>query len=188
MDKSSELEKVTLHVTRKENTNLKDAIEDFTTDSFAILYSPSNCHLALFKDKQFAGEKGRIDVSSAFEARIFNKTAELRWLKNGDMGTAVILSEEEKIGFEENISTEKLEAISQKYLIWGQSTGKNQNGWTQFGTARIGSFYVPVPNIADKDYAQITAVEYLRTEKENGNIFVADERLTGIKSYQTEEN
>jgi CRISPR-associated protein (TIGR03984 family) len=82
---------------------------------------------------------------------------------------------------------EVLDVNPQTYLLWGQSTGNfsGDGEWTQFGEARIGAFFVPVPNIAPKGYAQITAVEYLK-EYEDGNVAVADERLTGIKPYDGE--
>lgn len=184
MDKNDQSNEVTLHVTKKTQTDLEDAIKNFPSDSFAILYSPNKCFLALFKNGQFYGENGAIDISNVFEARLFNKTAELRWLKDGDMGTALILSEDEQIKFDENVSSGKYQTIDQNYLVWGQSVGIFKNGWTEFGTARIESFYVPLPNIAAQEYAKFTAVEYLKAEEKNGNVFVMDERLTGIKAYR----
>ncbi len=183
MDKC-ELEKATLHITQKDDTDLESAVNNFPTDSFAILYSPSSCHLARWKDGKFVCGNGQ-EPKSVFEARIFNRTAELRWLKDGEKGTAVILSEDEKVGFDEKISSETYETICQKYLIWGQSTGKYENDQTQFGTARIGSFYVPLQNIADKGYAQFTAVEYLKSyDDQDGNVAVFEERLTGISEVK----
>ena len=183
MDSNSKIKIVTLQITRKENTDLESALKDFPFDSFAVLYSPGACHLALWKNQKFITLNSK-EIRAVFEARVFNETAEFRWLKDGNAGTAVMLSEDVKIGFAEKVSSAAHETINQNYLIWGQSTGKSENGWTKFGTARIGSFFVPVPNIADKGYAQFTAVEYLASEDENGNIFVADERLTGISEVK----
>ena len=190
MDGNSKLKQVTLHITKKVNTDLESAMKDFSAESFAILYSPSNCHLALWKNGNFVCGNGK-EIRSVFEARVFNQTAELRWLKDGKSGRAVILSEDERIGFkDESIGFEKVppttyETICQKYLIWGQSTGKSSDdeNWTQFGSAQIGSFYVPVPNVAEQGYAQFTAVEYLK-EFEDGNVAVFEERLTGISEVK----
>ena len=78
-----------------------------------------------------------------------------------------------------------LEPIKQKYLIWGEKIkgATNPKGWTQFGTARIGTFYVPIEVEKVQNYAQFEAVEYVK-EYADGNIAVCDERLTGISEVK----
>ena len=144
--------------------------------TYAIFYASNKCFLGL------VNENGEIDVQNdknfdinkVFEARIFNKNAELRWLKGFD----------EKIIKDSDFSNDQelLKPIKQKYLIWGEKIKDEANpkGWTQFGTARIGTFYVPIEIDSNKNYAQFEAIEYLMSENENGNVFVIDERLTGI--------
>lgn len=157
--------------------NLSTVWQKFTDDfyeekTFALLYASNKCFLGL------VDKAGNIEVKSdnfalkkVFEARIFNDKAELRWLK----------------GFGEKIISDAdfsdCEKLEQFYLIWGKKNDSPKDNWTQFATARIGTFYVP--KSINAEYAQFTAVEYLRTERENGNVFVADERLTGIEPFQT---
>jgi len=165
---------------------LSEAIDEFKEllddgeKAYAILYTPKNCHLALLaKDGKFFDHDGPFSPQSVFEARIFNHKAELRWLNESNgQGKMAIMSD---ASFPDAVGT-----IPQNYLIWGQSVGgANQNGWKEFGTARIGSFYVPVTLETGETYARFTAVEYLKGY-EDGNVAVVDERLTGIKGYKGE--
>lgn len=147
--------------------------------AYAILYTPRACHLALVdKTGKFFNEDGEFAPHSVFEARIFNEKAELRWLNESDgKGKMAIID----ASFPDSVCT-----IPQAYLLWGQSTGEVKGNWTEFATARVGSFYVPLPTVPNRGYARITAVEYLK-ECEDGNVDVVDERLTGIKPYSIEQ-
>jgi CRISPR-associated protein (TIGR03984 family) len=151
--------------------NLLESVKGFDDNSFAILYSPKKCFLALYKDGKFYDEKGEIDVSQVYEARVFNTKKELRWV----------------IGYEPKTISDadfpNCQKISQNYLLWGQSAGENKDNWTKFAEARIGAFYVPIKVSGEKKYAQFTAVEYLK-EFEDGNMAVVEERLTGIKEIE----
>ncbi len=159
-----------------ENKLIEAAKQEFKTESYAILYAPKKCYLALFDGEKFVDENGEIEIKDVYEARIFNSEKELRWLSSGETATlsdANFVNEKEFVDKNEN----------QKYLLWGQSTGKSNGNWTQFAEARIGAFFVPIANVADKDYAQFTTVEYLK-EFEDGNVAVFEERLTGISEVE----
>lgn len=164
---------------------LAEAIEEYKAflgdgeKAYALLYTPRDCHLALVnKEGKFFNQDGEFSPQSVFEARVFNAQAELRWHNESNgSGKMAIISE---ANFPDAVGT-----IPQKYLVWGQSTGETKGDWTQFATARIGSFYVPLPNVPDKDYAKFAAVEYLKTYGD-GNVAVVDERLTGIEGYKGE--
>jgi CRISPR-associated protein (TIGR03984 family) len=186
------------------NKALVDAVAEYHRnfgEGFALLYSPTACWLGrLETDATFSGssKKGeprplrREDLSSVFEARVFNPKAELRWLneKNG-VGPAVVLSASDASDFfgsrpaeftTKTTSEEKVpvEVIEQSYLLWGQSTGTFREGWTQFAEARIGAYFVPLKNVPRLTYAKFKAIEYL-CEYEDGNVAVAEERLVGIE-------
>ncbi len=155
---------------------LIDAVKDFEANSYAILYSPKKCHLAIFDGTNFVDANGRIDISDVYESRVFNVEKELRWVNESDgKGISIIISDA-------NLS-DAIGTIPQNYLLWGQSTNTTNGNWTQFAEARIGAFFVPIPNVADKGYAQFTAVEYLK-EFEDGNVAVFEERLTGISEVE----
>jgi CRISPR-associated protein (TIGR03984 family) len=201
-----------LFVSRVSDKTLADAVESYFKaygKGFALLYSPRAVYLAsLESEKEFVASSGKEsapvkmeekDWQDVFEARLFNKTAELRWLNVADgKGAAVVLSPDtarKPFGQEYNPLTTDVEdqkkelvgAIPQTYLLWGESTEASRNGWTQFAEARIGSYWVPVGGIAKaKRRAQITAIEYLG-EYEDGNVAVCEERLTGIEISPIEE-
>jgi CRISPR-associated protein (TIGR03984 family) len=163
---------------------LAEAIADFkpflsaSQPTYGILYTPTDCHLTLMnhEGKFFKQDKDvEFFPQRVFEARIFNERAELRWLnESDDKGKASVIADE---------SFPDVQTIEQRYLFWGRSTGTTKGDWTQFATARIGSFYVPLPNVGKDAYAQIQAREYLAAYQD-GNVAVVDERLVGIEEVK----
>lgn len=144
----------------------------------AILYTPEKCSLLLLgKNQKFLDHQGEFTPHHVFEARIFNESAELRWLHESDgKGTSIVVNDE---SFPDNVGT-----VDQHYLLWGERLTENAiPGWTKFGSARIGSYWVPIQTTMP--YARFKAVEYLKTY-EDGNVAVVDERLTGIEEYKGE--
>ncbi len=161
--------------------SFEESVKEFVTnnwlkETFAILYTPGDCLLLkLDSDGKFQNSKREATLKNVFEARIFNENAELRWLREGENGSAVILSEEQ---ISETFGGEICLTNSQEYLVWGEISPNDEKreGWTEFAEARIGKFDVPI-NTTSR--AKFTAIEYLK-EFEDGNVAVFDERLTGI--------
>lgn len=187
-----QLRPCSLYTAQVEGKILSKAIEAFFAvaendkDTFAIFYAPHKCFLAKHNGKDFEVKENGFDLNRVFEARIFNEVSEMRWLNdpNGNHAAA-ILSETQLIFDGKTLRTESnvIGGLCQEYLCWGQSTGTTKDDWTEFATARVGAFYVPVELEAGQTYARFTAVEYLRTY-EDGNIAVVDERLTRIEGYE----
>ncbi|WP_165037004.1 type III-D CRISPR-associated protein Csx19, partial [Candidatus Protofrankia californiensis] len=133
---------------------------------------------------------------AVFEARIFNKDAELRWLHEGDgLGTAVLLSESPDICRPLGEALDPLKAIERidnRYLLWGRplrshdsgaSTGPLSAGplWVRLAEARIGLLDVPVSRAPrENECVFLRTVEYVTTEPEHGNAYVAEERLVEL--------
>jgi CRISPR-associated protein (TIGR03984 family) len=166
---------------------LSQCVTDFAASvsplpkTFAVLYAPDKCYLALVDSSGKFEVKDNVssfDVNKVFEARVFNAERELRWLKG--YGT-VVISDASFTG------SDFVGKLDQKYLMWGQGADKSHNGWTRFATARIGAFHVPVELKSNETYARFTAVEYLKGYKD-GNVAVVDERLTGIEGYGGESH
>jgi CRISPR-associated protein (TIGR03984 family) len=162
---------------------LSEAIDDYKQflgskfeKTYAILYAPNKCFLAVLNalgNFEVKDNADNFDPNKVFEARVFNQAAELRWLnESGGKGKMAIVSD---ASFPNAVDT-----IPQTYLLWGRSTGKLVGDWTQFAEARIGAFFVPLKSVAEGAYAKFTAIEYLG-EYEDGNVAVAEERLTGIE-------
>ena len=177
------------------NQLLSEAVKEFIKASgenppqtFALLYSPKKCYLAKLLGNEFYNKHGKIEDGAIFEARVFNDTAEMRWLNeaNGYGATAVLTEDANFDFFGKVVEQEKVfGSINQSYLIWGERVKdvESSNDWTQFATARIGAFWIPI----ESSYrAQFTAVEYLKTY-EYGNVAVFDERLTGISTVKKGE-
>lgn len=185
----NESKTVKLHTNKAEGKNLSELVQEFIEgfdkpfpETFAILYSPSHCFLAMVDEKgnvEVKDNADKLDLNKVFEARIFNKKAELRWFNDNGKGIAATLSETE---IDEKFGGEICLANPQNYLLWGEVSPTNQasENWTEFAEARIGKFHVPIKTTSR---AHFTAVEYL-CEFADGNVAVLDERLTGISEVK----
>jgi CRISPR-associated protein (TIGR03984 family) len=190
----------TLFVYTREKTALKkntlnDALSDFAAvvgaeRATAILYSLERCELATLANGILHSWDGQpVDIGRVFEARVFNETAELRWLN--DRGPeqnhrAVILTEQDRTGMpegweRENDGSSVIETLPQTYLLWGEGTGRKMNdGWSELATARIGALWVPVSNVGMNQRVLLHTVEYI-IEAKDGNAVVCDERLVKLE-------
>lgn len=189
----SELKNVILHTSKSVGKDLSETIQEFINGfgesfpkTFAVLYSPGECFLALVKDKnnfEFFDKTGNlatVNLKNIFEARIFNEKAELRWFNDNGKGIAVTLSETET---DEDFGGDILLANPQKYLLWGEISPNKQadENWTELAEARIGKFFVPIKTTSR---ACFQAIEYLKSyDDQDGNVAVFEERLTGIEPY-----
>jgi CRISPR-associated protein (TIGR03984 family) len=156
----------------------------------AILYSPKRCCLATFSAGALHGPDGQpLDIGAVFEARVFNETAELRWLNDpgpDQRHRAAILTEQDHSSAlgdwqRPERPADVIEKLSQTYLLWGEGTGRPiGNGWSELATARIGALLVPASNLGKKQRVLLHTVEYI-VEAEHRNAIVLDERLLKLE-------
>lgn len=150
----------------------------------ALIYTPTRC---IF-DWAARVEEVQADW---YEARLFNHRGEIRWLRDPTcttgLGQAVLVTEE--LGTILPFTVGKggidcLDRLSRHYLLWGQGiqTEGVLDRQSVMGTARIGMFNVPLPNVAPGGYARLTAREYVG-EAEDGNVIVVEETLCGLEHY-----
>ena len=196
-----------LYAWRKEEVELAGAIADCAEalqGAVGLFYSLPWCRFGQLKQDNNTIKvhdfEGEMQLDLVFEARIFNQTAELRWLKSGELGTAVLLSEEEDWkganlpdGYNKT-TLDNLEALDRSnYLLWGEGTNIQKNGWSCLTAARIGKLYVPIAAIEPKKRVQLVVqeyigeVEYIGKVDKYGNMAVVEERLIKLKSYQFQE-
>lgn len=185
---------VTLFTYARQCVPLADAMKAFgailgSAPAMAMLYSPRWCKLAKWESSRLTGPDGQaVDISSLFEVRVFNATAELRWLN--DPGPerghrAVVLTEQDRadvlVGWERCTQPAIIETLPQTYLLWGEGTGRSMaNGWSELATARIGALPVPIGDVGKKQQVLLHSLEYV-AEAEHGNAFVLDERLVKLE-------
>ena len=173
--------------------SLQDAISAYSElvdgeKAIALLFSPRRCQFATLVDHRCSDEAGNpIHMEDVFEARVFNDTAEMRWL-NGTSGAhrGVILTETQPSKPPHGWDREAIPAIAtltQTYQLWGEGTGKFvSDGWSELATARIGSLNVPVAGIITNQRVFLETREYV-IEAEHGNAVIQEERLIrlGVK-------
>ncbi|WP_114859534.1 type III-D CRISPR-associated protein Csx19 [Azospirillum brasilense] len=154
-----------------------------------LLYTPETCVFDWLDDV-------RPLPANTFEARIFCRNAELRWLRDplGDgEGDAVLLTDSvlpDRSGLEaiklEAIDTPPIiAAFDRRYVLWGRGTGggddrHSDDRHSTLGTARIGTRCAPIGGVGKDQYAALTAVEYAAAEATHGNAYIVEERLTGL--------
>lgn len=194
------MSQATLFVHRREHVSLAESLAAFARvdgqRAAALLYSPSSCEFAVLESGGLRDSAGRpVDLSVVFEARVFSKDAELRWLN--DPGhekrhRAVILAERDHstpIGASwSSKRVPVIDTLTQTYLLWGEGTEHRREGgqplaegWSLLGTARIGGLAVPVSGVSAKDqHVLLKTIEYL-VEVDHGNVVVHDERLCGLE-------
>lgn len=156
----------------------------------ALLTTPSAYHVATVAGRECHTQAGPVDLSVVYEARAFTPDVELRWV---EAGHAVLLAEDESLlpGFfgERVEPVPAIDAIEGRYLLWGEVEAV-EAGWVTLASARIGTIAVPaaavVPAVAPGSRVRLAAREYVVTEHEHGNAYVAEERLLGFEPYEVD--
>ena len=182
----------TLNGRKSQDISLQDAIaacqSHFDNSAIALLYSPTACQFAKLKGGSLQNAIGEdIKTAQIFEARIFNKTSELRWLNiSSGKGYAVLISQDDISGvFKDECNLEYFEYLPQQYVLWGEgmsNPSKEPNGWSRLGAARIGGMDVPIADIATNEQRVILEViEYLKEVDDHGNVAVVEERLVKLQ-------
>ncbi|MEK6410289.1 MAG: CRISPR-associated protein Csx19 [Acidobacteriota bacterium] len=172
----------------------------FQSSVIALLYTPEWCGFAQLERAGneielifSARDERRFVLNSVFEARVFSKQAELRWLKRWpNKGRAALISEQEisKYLDDEAGTFAEIDHIDQTYLLWGEgaaaNTGELPANWSRLAMARIGTLDVPYPLVASSpavsqsgERIQLVAREYLDADV-YGNVAVIEERLLGL--------
>ncbi|WP_066946570.1 type III-D CRISPR-associated protein Csx19 [Microtetraspora fusca] len=177
----------TLYGAAATGVTLPEALEAARLDGgCALLTTPSAYRIARVEAGGCVGVSGRMDMSAAYEARVFTSTAELRWVESG---YAVLLTEDERLlpkSFGERV--EPLAAVAtldSRYLVWGAVTSA-EAGWTSLTSSRVGSLAVPLAHAGEEDRVRLAAREYVVADREHGNAYVAEERLIGFEPYAVE--
>lgn len=184
----------TLFIYIQQSVSLTDALKSYGSvqclePATAILYSPRLCKLAKWDSTRLTGSDGHVvDISSVFEARVFNASAELRWLNDPSTEKrhrAVILTEQDRtealVDWEKCPLPQIIDKMPQTYLLWGEGTGRSMmNGWSELATARIGALHVPIGDLGKKQKVLLHSLEYV-VEVEHGNAVVLDERLVKLE-------
>ncbi len=161
------------------------------SEAWAIWYAPGRAGMGRLAggDAEWLTSSGQPHTpSDAFELRIFNEAAELRWTgPAGGLGRAAVLSHDEDLISRLSDSSplrplEYTDTLPQRYLLWGQGTDAPPaaDGWSALAEARLGRMEVPVAGLGLGRRAEILACEYLVEDEQHGNVTVGEERLLKI--------
>lgn len=178
-----------LHGRTSSDITLLEALKYCANDylGIALLYAPTCCCFAKVQSNATLTDVNEqpINTKDIFEARVFHKNAELRWLNNlNGKGRAVLISELNISQYLQSSLPElsALDTITQKYILWGEGVERSSlPGWGKLAKSRIGSIYVPVTELTANKRVYLKAVEYLKADEEYGNVSVVEERLIGLE-------
>jgi CRISPR-associated protein (TIGR03984 family) len=146
--------------------------------------TPTEAYWVRLDDGRLTRHGGIPDLDRAFEIKLFDRDAELRWWWVPDLATG-----RWAIVADSTVEDRGLAPLDgDRQLLWGR-VAESQAGWVRLDDARIGSVWVPAdasgPGDNDGDYALLKRVEYVQ-EFEFGNVAVVDARCVGL-SFATGE-
>jgi len=176
------------------------ACGDITLDDFlrcphktttGIFYTPACCCFGVLEPGQdFQVVDGeRFHRQAVFEARLFNKNEEWRWLRDptdaSGKGRGVGLREQ-SLGADWKPVETPLTPLDQYYLLWGEPLPEADAppGWQWLSSARIGKLAVPRDGgrrlrLRSREYLGLAPGE----AGEHGNVVVLEERLVDIEAF-----
>lgn len=114
-------------------------------------------------------------TDNIFQYVIFNEHFEFQAERQGGTFLVTVKSETTKVG--EKISF--AEIIENTSYVWG-NVKSHSNGFAAMYSSRVGTIFVPVDGAKEGDNLVLTSREYIAREPENGNAYIAADRLTGI--------
>lgn len=179
-----------LRVFSRDKVTLSQAWADWKdrlAGAAALLYSAQSCRVVLAESLD---AEPKATDAKPFEARIFNKDCELRWVANGEVfdpakadnvGTARLLTEQEGVTRpKEWVPLEGIPFLHKAeldYLLWGKHVGQG-GGDVCFHDFRIEGLSIPKALFADgtpeKDgRAAVKAVEYMGVDEYDDNMKTA---------------
>jgi CRISPR-associated protein (TIGR03984 family) len=157
----------------------------------ALFYAPARCILAkVAQDGSATDSSGHpVTLNDVFEARVFHRNAELRWLNDPSAQrqhrTAILSVRKLDVALTEaSLPGTVVGTLEQTYLLWGTGdtrTAGLASGWSRLATPRIGKLDVPLAGVNAEQRVVVRAIEYL-CEFADGNVAVAEERLVGLEA------
>ena len=148
-------------------------------DAFILAYTPDFCGFAVFQDGKLSTLDGEgIEPESLFELRCFRQDRELRWVREGETGRSVTLSETPLDG----LTPVAFYIRSGRYLLWGK--GARRGDVTRLFEHRVGE--LPVPAVVEEKLEPggrvwLSFDEYFSPD-EYGNLVWRLERLKGLEA------
>ena len=142
-------------------------------NGIAIIYMPERVCFARLEEGRLLDAAGRgVDLQRAFEFRLFNTEADMRWRRRGSSGEYVLLQEEEG---------ETHWQRQTHYLLWGKRDVKQpeNKGWLRLASSQVGGIEAPLEANGNVRRVVLRACEYFTTF-EDGNVGFVTERLLGL--------
>lgn len=172
----------TLYASSRDAVTLPEAVSWAEITGVALLASPSTYLVAKADPAGCTTHDGAaVDLSSIFEARLFDPQREMRWWHaSGGAGRAIVLGEQPDSlpdGDGEIPPLAAVEVVDGTYLLWGRALADGTAGWTTLSAARIGVLRVPLAGTPPQERVALTTREYVAVEPRYGNAYVAEERL-----------
>lgn len=147
-------------------------------------YTPLACRFFAIDPQGHANyaDGAHVMIDQIFEMRVFSKTWEWRWLRDGQSARMSMVSDEplHRGGFK-TPSRDPVSVLKRtgQQLLWGKGVDGAPHGWTRLTSQRIGSIDVPFQSEGTGRLA-LTTTEYFRQDPATGNWVFMTSRLSGF--------
>lgn len=130
---------------------------------------------------QRAGEDRWVLPPRTFQLQAFNGTTELRWIAQRDSGRVAWVSED-RDALPDGSALERpfVDAIDARAVMWGDPEGSEDEQFSRWTAARIGTAHYPVAAGTHGQRAVLSSREYLNVD-EYGNANVFERRITALE-------
>lgn len=159
----------------------------FKGPAVGFAYTPSQVPWFRSSADDWLTREGDPVPQTAFELRVFNEQAEMRWRRTTgfDGGDSVILSHGESEDPSE--STRAFWLGDRTLSLWGVSVGASADGWTNLRENRIGDrVWVPLGGVEQGATVNLVIAEYAKRDR-YGNIAVVEQTLCRLSAQPLDE-
>jgi len=175
------MQEACLEITRKE-AGPDAALAVFEGEGVALIHTPQKAFFARFVNGALMDHEGQpVNLARAFEFRLFNEEAELRWRRRGELGEMALLKEGE--------GGKPCWRRETQYLLWGRpESSPTDRGWVTLFSRQTKMLHAPydaekspAQKIRENEYIAMKAYEYFhQSEGGDGNVVFLAERLSHL--------
>ena len=155
---------------------IHDEIRKLGGSAYGLVMTPQKCGLCAWHGDCF---EGNMELSEAFEIRVFCCKWEMRWVRDGREGVATLIGEDDlPCVWDRPTEIPLAGVLERRYLLWGSVSERSEN-WTKLNNGRTAPISVPIPVAKSDSRIQLVAHEYL-ARFAHGNVCMFDQRLVKL--------
>lgn len=140
-----------------------------------LVYTPRFCGFADDTLRRSIDGRDIDDADDIFEMRCFCRDYDARYVRDGDAGKVIVLTEDKRFAFRSGAEHFDAERSCGQYILWG-----DDDGGGRLFEHRIGA--MSVPTSPHGGHVKLDFYEYFAQDERYGNMIFVAERLIGLSS------